>query len=50
VGKCRTWAAEIDAHLADVEAGADPLKVRTEVDATTRRLIQALRERARNVG
>lgn len=48
VEKCRAWAAKLDKHLADVEAGTDPIRVRAEADATARRLVEALRERARS--
>ena len=46
VGKCRSWATKLDAHLAAVEAGQDVLEVRAEADATIDRLATALRERA----
>ncbi len=46
VEKCRSWAVKLDAHLAAVEAGRDPLAVRREADETIDRLIVALRERA----
>jgi hypothetical protein len=45
VEKCRAWAARLDAHLAAVETGDDPIKVRAEVDETVRKLIEAVRER-----
>lgn len=45
VGKCKAWAAKLDAHLAAVEAGEDPIQVRDEADATIHKLIAALRER-----
>jgi hypothetical protein len=44
--KCREWAAKLDAHLAAVEAGEEPLKVRAAADETVRKLISALRGRA----
>jgi hypothetical protein len=47
VEKCREWAAKIDRHLADLEAGKDPGVVRDEVDATAEKLIQALHLRAK---
>jgi len=49
VEKCRTWAAKLDSHLAAVEAGQDPMKVRAEADETINKLITALRERAKNL-
>jgi hypothetical protein len=48
IEKCRAWAAKLDANLAAVEAGEDPLRVRDEADATIQGLIGALRERARS--
>jgi len=47
--KCRTWAAKLDAHLAGVEAGEDPSKVRAEADETIDKMIRALRERAKSL-
>ena len=47
VEKCRAWAAKLDKHLTDLEAGQEPLKVRAEADETVQRLIQALRDRAK---
>jgi hypothetical protein len=44
--KCRAWAAKLDSHLAAVEAGEDPRKVRAGVDETVRNLVEALRQRA----
>jgi hypothetical protein len=46
VGKCQAWAAQLDAHLASLERGEDPVKVRSEADETVHKLIAALRERA----
>ena len=46
VAKCRAWAARLDAHLAAVEAGEAPEKVRAAADETVNRLITALRDRA----
>src|SRR5207253_3173371 len=34
VVRCRAWAGALDRHLAAVEAGRDPARVRTEVDET----------------
>jgi hypothetical protein len=44
--RCRTWADALDRHLAAVEAGADPIAVRTEVDDTVTRISAALLGRA----
>ncbi|WP_406695170.1 hypothetical protein V5E97_29455 [Singulisphaera sp. Ch08] len=49
IEKCRAWAAKLDEHLAAVEAGRDPLQVRAEADETIKKLIEALRERAKSV-
>ncbi len=38
IEKCRAWAKKLDDHLAALESGADPLKVRTEADETIRKL------------
>jgi hypothetical protein len=46
VAKCREWAATLDAELVALEAGADPIKLRGDVDETIRRLIAAIRARA----
>ena len=45
-GRCREWGKRFDEHLTTLEAGADPLKVRDEADATIRKLQAALRDRA----
>jgi hypothetical protein len=47
VGKCRDWAAKLDAHLAALESGQGPLQVRREADETINKLIGVLRQRAR---
>lgn len=49
VGRCRAWAAQLDAHLSAVEAGDDPLAVRARADETIRGLVRALHERARGL-
>jgi hypothetical protein len=49
VDRCRAWAAKLDVHLAGVEAGRDPLQVRSEADETIGQLIAALRQRARAI-
>jgi hypothetical protein len=47
VERCRTWAAKFDAQRTAIEGGADPAAVRAEADETVRKLMTALRERAR---
>jgi hypothetical protein len=48
--RCRAWAAKLDKHLADLEAGTKgPLAVRDEADETVNALIKALRTRAGQV-
>jgi hypothetical protein len=47
VKKCRDWAAKLDGHLTDLEAGKDTAQVRAEVDKTITNLISALRTHAR---
>ncbi len=44
--RCRAWAGRLDDDLQSLEAGADALQVRSESDATIRRLIAALHNRA----
>lgn len=44
--RCQAWANKIDAHLADIEAGQPTGKVRKEVDATVRALVDAIRKRS----
>ena len=44
--RSRTWADALDRHLAAVEAGADPVAVRTEVDDSVTRIAAALLGRA----
>ncbi|MFO0825075.1 MAG: hypothetical protein U0792_18460 [Gemmataceae bacterium] len=43
--KCREWAGKFDASLAALEAGADPVQVREQVDETVHQLAKALRQR-----
>ncbi|MCE9533123.1 MAG: hypothetical protein K8T89_18650 [Planctomycetes bacterium] len=47
--RCRDWAKKINTHLADLEAGTDPIRVRVEVDETVRDIAAALRSRAENL-
>lgn len=46
IERCQAWRGKIDAHLAALDAGTDPLEVRQEADATVNALMKALRERA----
>jgi hypothetical protein len=50
IERCRAWAEKIDKHLAALEAGEDPITVRSEMDATVNTLIGKLRERAQTAG
>lgn len=50
VERCRAWAGKLDAHVAALEAGGDVLEVRTAADATIRKLINAINQRAETVG
>jgi hypothetical protein len=45
--RCGVWASKLDKNLADLEAGADPVAVRADVDETVRKLADALRARSR---
>jgi len=47
---CRAWAKLLDGHLQALDAGADPVAVRAEVDETVRAIAAALREKAMQVG
>jgi hypothetical protein len=49
VERCRAWAAKLDKHLEELEAGADVAKVREAADQTVRQLAAALRTRAESV-
>jgi hypothetical protein len=49
-GKCREWATAIDSQLRAVEAGENPLAIRAETDQTIRKLVTALRARAKAAG
>ncbi|MBA4191072.1 MAG: hypothetical protein C0467_24060 [Planctomycetaceae bacterium] len=48
--KCREWAGKMDTSLAALEAGADPVQVRGQIDETITRLAKALRERGTQAG
>src|SRR5262249_62004424 len=49
VERCRVWAKKLDDQLAalEQEQGADPIKVRAEVDDIVNKLVDALRGRAK---
>jgi hypothetical protein len=47
---CRAWAKTLDGHQQSLDAGADPVAVRAEVDETVRAIAVALREKAKQVG
>jgi hypothetical protein len=49
IEKCRGWAVRLDAHLAAVESGRDPVAVRAETDQTVSHLIEALRMKAKEL-
>lgn len=44
--KCRAWGKELDAQLARLEDGADPLAIRADVDGIIHNVEAALRTRA----
>jgi hypothetical protein len=46
---CRAWAKVLDGHLQALDAGADPVAVRAEVDETVRAIAAALHEKATQV-
>src|SRR5262249_28459122 len=50
VERCRAWAEKVDKHLTALEAGGEPIRVRAEMDATVKTLIEKLRERAQAAG
>src|SRR5262249_52905345 len=43
---CRAWAKLLDGHQQALDSGAEPLKVRGEVDETVRTIAATLREKA----
>lgn len=47
--KCRNWANRFEQYLAALEDRADPAEVRQEMDTTVRQLIEALRQRAKEL-
>jgi len=46
--RCRKWAAGFDTALASLEAGQDPLTVRTEVDAIVHKLVNYLETQSKS--
>lgn len=48
--RCTAWRGRIDEHLAALAATSEVAAVRSEADATVNKLIQALRDRAAQVG
>jgi hypothetical protein len=50
LGQCREWAKLLDGHQQALDAGTDPLTVRTAVDETVRAIAASLREKAKQVG
>jgi hypothetical protein len=46
VNRCKTWAAKLDKHLTELEAGKDVLTVRAEMDETVKQIAAALQSRA----
>jgi hypothetical protein len=48
--QCRAWAKALDGHQQALDAGADPLAVRAEVDQTVRAIAGTLREKAKQAG
>jgi hypothetical protein len=48
--KCRAWAKKLDEHQQALDAGANPIEVRTAVDETVQKLANTLREKAKQVG
>jgi hypothetical protein len=48
--QCRAWAKMLDVHQQALDAGADPLAVRAEVNETVRAIAGTLREKAKQVG
>ena len=49
LGKCRDWAAKFDQQLADLEQGKPLNVVQESADATVRKLVGALKDRAGKV-
>jgi hypothetical protein len=48
--QCRAWARTFDALQQALDAGADPLVVRAQMDETVRSIAASLREKAEHVG
>jgi len=49
ITKCRAWSTTLDTQLAALQAGKPVLEIRDEADRTIRRLIEALRQRAKSL-
>ena len=47
VERCQAWSAKFAAQLQSLRDGRDPLEIRGETDATIRKLIDALKARAK---
>ncbi len=47
---CREWAKQFDTQLAALESGADPLRVRDQVDAVMREATRTLQLQADTIG
>jgi hypothetical protein len=47
VNRCRLWARNIDRHLGALEGGVDWRQVRSDADDTVNKLVDALKQRAR---
>ncbi|MEZ6139193.1 MAG: hypothetical protein R3B84_01360 [Zavarzinella sp.] len=48
--KCVAWGTKLDQHLADAHTEADWQVVQTQANETVRKLVTALRDKAKNVG
>jgi len=47
---CREWAKKFDEHQQQLDGGADPILVRSEMDETVRTIAAALRDKAKQIG
>ncbi len=47
---CRDWAKRLDGHQQALDAGADALTVRAEVDELVREMAATLRDKAKQIG
>lgn len=48
--RCRAWAKAFDGHQQALDGGAEPLKVRADMDETVRSITTTLRDRAKQIG